>query len=55
MWVQFAATGNPSLPGIVDWQPCDAERESYLDLDLPLAVKPGFSKLTQDAQAAQAD
>ena len=51
MWVQFAATGNPSLPGIVDWQPYDAERESYLDLDLPLTVKPGFSKLRQDARA----
>jgi para-nitrobenzyl esterase len=52
MWVQFAATGNPSLPGVVDWQPYEAERESYLDLDLPLAVKPGFSKLTQAAQSA---
>jgi para-nitrobenzyl esterase len=55
IWVQFAATGNPSLPGVVDWRPYDAERESYLDLDLPLAVKSGFSKLTQAAQAAQGE
>jgi para-nitrobenzyl esterase len=47
IWVQFAATGNPSLSGVVDWTAYDAERESYLELDLPLAVKPGFSKLKQ--------
>jgi para-nitrobenzyl esterase len=55
IWVQFAATGDPALPGVVSWTPYDAERESYLELDLPLAVKSGFSKLTQGGRPSQTE
>jgi para-nitrobenzyl esterase len=47
IWVQFAATGNPSLPGVVDWTAYEPQREAYLEIDLPLAVKRGYSRLSQ--------
>ncbi|MEX1032621.1 MAG: carboxylesterase family protein [Cellvibrionaceae bacterium] len=45
IWVQFAATGNPSVKGVVDWPPYTADREKYLELDQDLEIKTGYSKL----------
>jgi para-nitrobenzyl esterase len=45
IWVQFAATANPSLPRVLDWPAYRAETDRYVELDVPLAVKSGYSKL----------
>ncbi len=44
MWVQFARTGNPSVPGLVDWPPYQPTTEQYLDIGYELKVKTGLSK-----------
>jgi para-nitrobenzyl esterase len=43
MWTQFARTGDPSVPGLVEWPAYDAADDQYLALDVPLEVKTGFS------------
>jgi len=48
IWARFAATGHPSIEGVVDWKPYKPDSEYYLEIDLPLEVKTGFSKLTQE-------
>jgi para-nitrobenzyl esterase len=45
IWHAFAATGNPSVPGLVSWPAYQAGTDQYVELDLPLAVKAGYSKL----------
>jgi len=50
IWAQFAATGNPSIEGVVDWPPYKPDTDYYLQIDLPLEVKAGFSKLTQEKE-----
>ena len=47
IWTRFATTGNPSIDGIVDWKPYQPDTDYYLEIDLPLEVKTGLSKLTQ--------
>lgn len=44
VWVQFARTGNPSIPGVIDWTPYDPTTEPYLDIGYELKVKTGLSK-----------
>ncbi|MET0341034.1 MAG: carboxylesterase family protein [Polyangiales bacterium] len=41
IWVQFAKTGNPSVPGLVDWPAYTAEGDQYLDIAAELKVKKG--------------
>ena len=43
MWTQFAHTGNPSVPGLVEWPAYNTGSDQYLALDIPLQVKRGFS------------
>lgn len=43
IWTQFARTGNPSVPGLVEWPEYSADTDQYLALDIPLQVKQGFS------------
>lgn len=47
MLVQFAETGNPSIKGVVTWPPYNPKSDLYLDIDVPLQVKSGFSTLSQ--------
>jgi para-nitrobenzyl esterase len=44
LWVQFAKTGDPSVPGLVDWPPYDADSsDQYLDIASELEVKSGVA------------
>lgn len=45
LWVQFAATGNPSIEGVLNWPAYTAKSEKYLELDKKLEIKSGYSKL----------
>jgi len=45
IWVQFAKTGNPSIEGVVQWPAYNPATDYYLELDNPLEVKQGYSKL----------
>ena len=45
IWTQFARTGNPSVPGLVEWPVYNADADEYLALDINLQVKSGFSLL----------
>ena len=44
IWSQFARTGNPSVPGLIDWTPYDPATEPYLDIGYELKVKTGLSR-----------
>ena len=46
LWTQFAATGNPSVKGMVSWPTYDRASEQYLDIGETLQVKSGFSRVT---------
>jgi para-nitrobenzyl esterase len=45
MWVQFAKTGDPSVEGLINWPTWDPAGDKYLDIDWPLEVKTGYSKI----------
>ena len=47
MWTQFAATGDPSVKGLVKWPAYDPHTDQYLYIDDPLQVKSGFSTLVE--------
>jgi para-nitrobenzyl esterase len=47
MWVQFAGTGNPGIPGQVTWPEWDSKNDQYLYINESLQVKSGFSKVGQ--------
>lgn len=44
LWAQFAATGDPSVEGLVQWPAWDAEGDQYLDIGYELAVKTGVAQ-----------
>ena len=39
LWVQFAATGNPNIPGFIEWPSYNSKTESYLELGEPVKVQ----------------
>lgn len=39
IWAQFAKTGNPSVPGLIDWPRYTKANNAYLDIGTPLQVK----------------
>jgi para-nitrobenzyl esterase len=41
IWAQFARTGNPSVPGLIEWPRYTAAGKAYLDIAAPLEVKRG--------------
>lgn len=43
IWTQFARTGNPSVPGLVDWPAYAADNDKYLDIGAALTVKSGVA------------
>jgi para-nitrobenzyl esterase len=47
MWTAFARTGNPSVPGLIDWPAYDEATDNYLYIVNPLQVKNGFSRILE--------
>jgi para-nitrobenzyl esterase len=47
LWTNFAKTGNPSIPGIIDWPAWDEEKDQYLYITEKPEVRSGFSKVGQ--------
>ena len=47
MWTNFAKTGNPSIPGVVDWPAWDEAKDQYLYITEKPEVRSGFSKVAQ--------
>ena len=43
IWAQFAATGDPSVPGLVTWPAYDETTDQYLDIGYTLEVKTGVA------------
>jgi para-nitrobenzyl esterase len=43
MWSQFAKTGNPSVPGLIDWPAYTAANDTYLEIGDTLTVKTGVA------------
>lgn len=43
LWTQFAKTGNPSVPGLIDWPAYTAETDQYLEIGAELKVKKGVA------------
>ncbi|HEX2559628.1 carboxylesterase/lipase family protein [Phenylobacterium sp.] len=41
IWAQFAKTGDPSTPGLIDWPKYTAADPAYLDIGAPLEIKRG--------------
>lgn len=41
LWAQFAATGNPSVEGLIEWPAWEADSDQYLDIGYALEVKTG--------------
>lgn len=46
-WIAFARTGNPSRPGIPEWEPYTLEKRATMILDVPcrLEYDPGREEL----------
>ena len=43
IWTQFAKTGDPSVPGLIEWPAYTAENDSYLAIGAELEVKMGVA------------
>ncbi|MET0286084.1 MAG: carboxylesterase family protein [Polyangiales bacterium] len=41
IWTQFARTGNPSVPGLIEWTPYTQENDTYLSIGGKLEIKTG--------------
>lgn len=44
LWSEFAATGDPSVKGLVVWPPYEAETDFYLDIGYEVEVKSGVKE-----------
>jgi len=47
MWTNFARTGNPSIPGVINWPAWDDAKDQYLYITESPEVRSGFSKVAQ--------
>jgi para-nitrobenzyl esterase len=45
MWAQFAKTGDPNTPGMVQWPVYNKEEDKYMYIADPLEIKTGFSNI----------
>jgi para-nitrobenzyl esterase len=58
IWTQFAKTGNPSVPGLIDWPAYTPETDQYLEIGPTLQIKKGVATSgkapTNDAGVADA-
>ncbi len=46
IWTQYAKTGDPSVPGVVEWPAWDKETDRYLYIYDAPQVKTGYSRLS---------
>jgi para-nitrobenzyl esterase len=53
MWAQFAATGNPNVPGVIEWPVYDPESDRYMYFADPLEIRSGFSRIVPETPAAE--
>lgn len=42
IWAQFARTGDPSVPGLIEWEPYTEENNRFLDIGSPLQMATGI-------------
>ncbi|HEY8572419.1 carboxylesterase/lipase family protein [Phenylobacterium sp.] len=54
IWAQFAKTGNPSVPGLIEWPRYTQASNVYLDIGTPLAAKRGIESAYVAPPAAAA-
>ena len=47
LWTNFAKTGDPSIPGVIDWPAWDESGDQYLYITEKPEVRSGFSKIAQ--------
>ena len=47
-WVQFAATGNPNKPGMVEWPAYDPKTDPYIEFGEVIKVDHGLRKEALD-------
>jgi para-nitrobenzyl esterase len=47
MWTHFAATGDPSVKGLVKWPAYNVSTDQYFLIDDPLQVLSGFTTLVE--------
>jgi para-nitrobenzyl esterase len=45
MWTQFAASGNPSVKGLIDWTVWTPKDKKYLFIADPLSIRSGFDEI----------
>ncbi len=57
VWAQFARTGNPSVPGLIEWPAYTESNNAYLDIGNPLTAKTNIqaSYIAPPARAASPD
>lgn len=46
LWANFAKTGDPSIPGIVEWTPYTRDNDLYLEIGVTPEMRVGQSELT---------
>ena len=44
MWTNFAKTGNPSIPGEIEWKPYTIEADQFLDISASPAMRTGLGQ-----------
>jgi para-nitrobenzyl esterase len=47
LWTQYAKTGDPGIPGLLNWPVWDQSNDQYLLITDSLKVRPKFSQLVQ--------
>lgn len=45
IWTNFAKTGDPSIPGVLNWTPYTTTNDTYLDLGNTLELKAGYGTI----------
>ena len=48
LWTNFAKTGDPSIPGDIDYPLYDAATESYVDIGAEASVNSGLGEVLSD-------
>jgi len=43
MWTNFAKTGNPSIEGVITWEPYTTDNDTYLEIGTTLEIRKGLT------------